>query len=202
MSALLNANDAFKKYKKKQNYNTWSTFLPNDLTPVSSVLTWAAWCIISLLPSSFPEDAHSLQEVKCCYERVSSNSATMELGLVSMTSHQCFSGYYLWAIGPGDTITHSRHGFVSTPVREYKFPHTTVKNWVLWAPNQEVLAGPWWHRSITAEVPGGVSLLAGPSPVVEPPDLSTGAPWAASLSNCLALHRETDFTDPLFRTSR
>ena len=61
------------------------------------------WCIISLLPSSFPEDAHSLQEVKCCYERVSSNSATMELGLVSMTSHQCFSGYYLWAIGPGDT---------------------------------------------------------------------------------------------------
>ena len=40
--------------------------------------------------------------------------------------------YYLWAIGPGNTITHSWHGFDSMPIGKYKFPHTIVKNWVLW----------------------------------------------------------------------
>ena len=45
-----------KNKRKKQNYNTWGTFLPDNLTTVSSVLTWELWCLISLLPSSFHED--------------------------------------------------------------------------------------------------------------------------------------------------
>lgn len=46
--------------------------------------------------------------------------------------------YYLWAIGPGDTVIHGWHSFVPMPIRKRKFLPTTVKNWVLWVQAKRV----------------------------------------------------------------
>lgn len=98
--SVLNGNYALKKNRRKEKQNHknqgvyWKliTYLPSDLTTVSSAVTYTVWYKIPLFSSSFPEDIHSPQEVRCS-ERVSSDSASMELGLISMVSHQCFSGF-------------------------------------------------------------------------------------------------------------
>lgn len=144
--------------------------------------------------------------MRCCGERLVSNLATMELGLVSTVSHQCFSGFCkLLPMGywPWRHRNSWLTQFCSHANQKAQIPPHNCQELGFMSPGQESSRlGPLWCKSIAAGDSGGVSLHGGPSPVVEPPGLGTGVPWAASHSNCLALHRETDFTDSLFRTSR
>lgn len=161
--------------------------------------------VISVFPSSFPEATHSFRRWGAGERRSVQIRSPWSLGWFQLLPINVFLAsvsYYLWAIGPGDTIVHSWHGLFPCQSESANSPKQPSRTGCYGLKSRGFQLRLLWCRSTLAGDPGGVLLLRGPFPRVEPPGLGTSTRWAASHSNCLALHRETDFTISLFGTSR